>query len=233
MSDEADQATALLEVDSLLLAVENREGEKRILTKPISLMLGEGEILPLIGPSGTGKSTLFRAMVRFHPIEQGGIHFLGKNILDYSPPALRAKLGLMFQTPAFTPGTVRQTLLEPFAYRAVEQESPDEATMVEELKQVGLTDKLIDEDVERLSGGEKQRVALARLLLLHPQVLLLDEPTANLDEESSQLILERVQDWIGHGSHAAIWISHTRALTEKIASAPFRLEAATGGPANG
>ena len=231
MSSSSDQNSEqanriLLEVRNLRLTLPARNSERRLLAENITFELPSGVILPLIGPSGSGKSTLLRSLIRFHPLETGHVYLTGQDVCTIPAPLLRTQLGFLAQTPVFSPGRVDETLLEPFAYRQVKQPKASTEELTDALCQVGLDDSFLEQQVDSLSGGEKQRLALARLLLLHPQILLLDEPTANLDEDSAEHILQRVRSWIAHGEHAAIWVSHSSLLTEKIQHEPYRLHPA-------
>jgi putative ABC transport system ATP-binding protein len=196
----------------------------RTLARNLTLELNSGKIVPLIGPSGTGKSTLLRSIIRLHPHSSGSILVEGKLIEDYSPPELRLRAGLLQQRPVFNDGTVRDNLLEPFGFRHVGLERPSEERLENEMTSLGLDHSILDQDVTLLSGGEAQRVGLARLLLMHPTVLLLDEPTANLDLESSKRLINRVREWItGDHPHAVIWVAHEPSIIRQLGGRPLRM----------
>lgn len=211
--------------DDVRLEVTSGNGDTRLLTQGLTLRLHEGELLPLVGPSGAGKSTLLRAVVRLHPLSGGHILLDGTPVGEIAPSRLRSRAVLLPQKPVFSPGTLRDILLEPFAFRSNDLSAPDEAGLASALEDVGLDDARLDDAVHTFSGGEQQRVALARVLLIRPSVLLLDEPTANLDGASSRAIVARVRQWVASDGRAAIWVAHEREVLDALGAEALRFTA--------
>ena len=169
--------------------IEVTLGERKVL-RGLDLQVPPGQVTGLLGPSGTGKSTLLRALVRLVDIDAGTIMLDGVDVCDLDARELRCRVGLVAQTPVMLPGSVADNL----------------RYGVEDLGEDGLQAALADADLhpsfaERpagaLSGGERARVALARALTRGPQLLLLDEPTAALDRDTAAHIgatLRRLRD---------------------------------------
>lgn len=150
------------------------------------LQVSRGEIFALVGPSGAGKSTLLRLLNFLEPPTEGRIRFLDVEFDATKPVPLeyRRKVTTVFQRPVLLNRTVRANIMYGLQLRNLR----DVDHLVEDaLEQVGLTN-LAKQRAKTLSGGEAQRVALARALVLQPEVLLLDEPTANLDPYNISLI---------------------------------------------
>jgi tungstate transport system ATP-binding protein len=159
---------------------------KREVLRIDSLQVFQGEILGLVGPSGTGKSTLLRLLNFLEQPSQGTIFF--KNVPfrmgQKMPTTLRRRVTTVFQQPYLLNRTVAANVHYGLRLRS----NPNGQTLVDSvLEQVGLC-HLANQRAKTLSGGEAQRVALARALVIQPDVLLLDEPTANLDPYNVGLI---------------------------------------------
>jgi tungstate transport system ATP-binding protein len=148
-----------------------------------SLDVREGEILALVGPSGAGKSTLLRLLNFLEPPAAGRIRFAGQAINGTVPLAIRRQVTTVFQRPVLQRGTVRDNAAYGLRLRGDRIDGRVDAV----LEEVGLAG-LARHPAHSLSGGEMQRVALARALVVEPRVLLLDEPTANLDPYNVSLI---------------------------------------------
>jgi len=151
----------------------------------VSFVFKRGGVYNIVGPSGAGKSSLLRLLNRLDEPIEGEVLFYDKPLVLYPPTHLRKKVAMLFQTPYLFPGTVRDNL----AYCC---ELRSEEIARSNLIRVGLKSDFIDMDAESLSVGEKQRVAMARSLMLEPEVLLLDEPTSALDPASSKKIEELI-----------------------------------------
>jgi len=205
----------LLRIENLDLIVNENE-KSRVLSKGISLSLKKGEIVPLVGPSGCGKSTLLRAIVRFFPYQNGNIYFKNSDIQHLTPAELRTNVTLLLQKASFDPGTVKENLLTPFSFKNVKRDIPDKNELKDCLSKCSLPEKILESDISKLSGGEAQRVSLARTMLLNPTVVLLDEPTSNLDEESSAKLVSAIKEWVKDGEHAVLWIVHEREVLKMI-----------------
>jgi tungstate transport system ATP-binding protein len=156
--------------------------------KETDLEIRAGEIFTFIGPSGSGKTTLLRLIDLLDRPTSGTIFFDGKDTAGTEQVrlAIRRRMGMVFQKPAVLNTTVAKNVAFGLVFRGV-PEAEAQGKVRAALELVGLPD-FIDRKAITLSGGEMQRVALARAIVTEPEVLLLDEPTANLDPVSSELI---------------------------------------------
>lgn len=168
----------------VLKDVGYRVQNKQILTD-INLNIQAGDDITFAGPSGAGKSTLVRLIARMISYTSGSITYKDKEITDYEPTLYRQQVSYCFQQPTLFGNTVRDNLNFPFEVR---KKQPDEQKMLRALKLVNLPEDFIDKDVTELSGGERQRVALLRNITFRPNVLILDEVTAGLDDANKQII---------------------------------------------
>jgi putative ABC transport system ATP-binding protein len=168
------------------------------------------------GPSGSGKSTLLRLCNRLEVPTSGTVLFHGEDVAGVDPLWLRRRVGMCFQRPTPFPGTVADNL------RVADPDASD-ARMRDTLARVGLTGSWLDRDATALSGGEAQRMCLARTLMAQPQVLLLDEPTSAVDAEAARVIERAVRDLTADGI-PAVWVTHDAAQVERAADRVLRIE---------
>jgi putative ABC transport system ATP-binding protein len=189
----------------------------RVLVREIDLAVGAGEVLALVGPSGVGKSSLLRSLVRLDEPAGGRVLVDGTDAREIEPCVLRRRVGLVTQAPVMLEGDVRANL-------AYGLEDPDHATLGEALAATGLAPAFMERTASELSGGESARVAVARALARDPVALLLDEPTAALDAVATAAIEELVGDLAGRGLGILI-VTHDEAQAERVARARIELTA--------
>jgi len=174
----------------------------------VDLVLSPGDLVWISGPSGGGKSTLLRLMNRLLPPSGGGIFFAGRPAEDWPVTRLRRRVALLPQSPVMTAGSVRDNLLLPFGLKAARDEPrPGDMRLAALLDELGLEGIRLDQPAGQLSVGQAQRLALGRLLLMEPQVLLLDEPVAPLDPDSARLVEGAAVDFAAKGG-AVVLVSH-------------------------
>jgi tungstate transport system ATP-binding protein len=173
-----------------------------------------GEVLALVGPSGTGKSTLLRLLNFLEPPTSGTIVYDGRTYQDHRVPVtIRRQITTVFQRPVLIRGSVHRNV----AYGLRLRGRRDDRRVAQMLTQVGLDD-LARAQAQRLSGGEMQRVALARALVVEPAVLLLDEPTANLDPYNVALIEEIVQRQNRQSGTTVVLVTHNVFQAKRLAT---------------
>jgi ABC-type Fe3+/spermidine/putrescine transport system ATPase subunit len=203
-----------------MLVVENivvRFGEKAALDGA-SLEVGTGEVVALLGPSGSGKSTLLRAIAGLETIESGRILFEGKDLAGV--PVHERGFGLMFQSYALFP---HLTVADNVAFGLRMRNATDDevrARVREVLGWVGL-EQFALRRVDRLSGGEQQRVALARTLAPRPPLVMLDEPVGALDRMLRERLVEDIGGLLDREGAAALYVTHdheeARAISDRVA----------------
>lgn len=180
--------------------------------KNIDLVINDGEFIGLIGHTGSGKSTLIQHLNGLMKATSGSIYYNGENIYDkgYNMKMLRSKVGLVFQYP-------EHQLFETTVYKDVcfgpknlgfEQLEVDLRTY-EALRMVGIGDDMLDASPFELSGGQKRRVAIAGVLAMKPEVLILDEPTAGLDPKGRDEILDQIAKLHEESKITIILVSHS------------------------
>ncbi len=167
----------------------------------ISFIFKTGNIYSIIGPSGAGKSSLLRLINRLDEPTGGNIFFDGNDYTQYQPCELRKRIGYLFQTPYLFEGSVKNNI------RYGNQSISDEK--IKELaEQTQISEKLLNSDSAKLSVGEKQRVALARMLALNPEVILLDEPTSALDPANTATIEKLIKQIAERCEATFLFVSH-------------------------
>ena len=190
-------------------------GGARVL-EAVDLTVLNAGITVVLGPSGSGKSTLTRLTNRLLDPTSGTVCLRGTDVRGLDVLELRRQVGMVFQRPTLFEGTVRDNLAATHVQDAVAHE--------EMLDTVGLDPDFLDRTGETLSGGEAQRVCLARALLMRPGVLVADEPTASLDHDST-LALERLASDLAENGVPILWVTHDLAQVERIADHRVTLEA--------
>jgi len=198
---------------------------KRELITGVSGILREGQVTVLTGHSGSGKSVLLRALAGLSPIDTGDVwlhqvdsgHKDGSrdnsndyhSIHDTSPTQWRAQVALLAQHPQLLEGSVLENLQTPYRLQAHQHNQFDIDWHITQLAYLERTADFLQQDASHLSGGERQLVNTLRLLQLNPQVLLLDEPTAALDADTSTKLIHLLISWLqSEPQRALLWITH-------------------------
>ena len=201
----ADSAFALRDVT----VRRDDEGSTRAVLDGIDADIPDSATTVLWGASGAGKTTLLRLLNRLDVPDSGGVSYRDRPLDELDPLALRREVGMVFQRATPFPGSVRDNL------RVAVPGLDDEAAAAV-LDRVSLDPGLLGRDADTLSGGELQRMCLARALVVEPRVLLLDEPTASLDAEPARTF-ERAMTELAAGGLTVVWVSHDSAQVDHVA----------------
>jgi putative ABC transport system ATP-binding protein len=208
-------AEVMIQVERLSYVV----GGKR-LVNGVSLEVGRGQVVAIVGPSGAGKSTFLRLLNRLDEPTEGTVLLEGVDYRSLPPPALRRRMGMVMQAPYLFPGTVAENIR--FGPQQRDEKLPGDE-VGELLRRVGLTG-YGGRDVANLSGGEAQRVSLARTLANSPEVLLLDEPTSALDDATQGEVEELICGIIGEHALTCLIVTHDTAQARRMASQVLVME---------
>lgn len=207
----------MLKVDNVSKEYPTPRGPLRVLSN-VSFLLNKGDAVSIMGPSGTGKSTLLYIMGALEPPSEGSITLDGQNPFTLNEKDLAAfrnrQIGFVFQDHCLLPQcSVIENVLTPTLVSADGQDSTERAIAL--LKQVGLSDRL-DHRPGELSGGEKQRVSLARALITQPKVLLCDEPTGNLDHKSADVVASLLLELHKRQQTILVVVTHNPELASRL-----------------
>lgn len=206
----------LLIADALTRTVDGA-----VLVRDVSFQVDDGDVFTVFGPSGAGKSTLLRLLNRLDEPTSGTVYLGGMDYRQLPPQQVRRRIGLVSQQPTLINGTVANNVAwgpelrgEPIDRDAVE-------ALLTRLGLKGFADRPADE----LSGGEAQRVAMARTLFNEPEIVLLDEPASSLDADAAHRVETVLADVLTHMARAAILVTHDADRARRLGTAGLRLRA--------
>jgi putative ABC transport system ATP-binding protein len=192
----------------------------KLLVDDVSVKVEPGEVLAVVGASGAGKSSFLRLLNRLDEPTDGTVLVDGADYRAIAPPDLRRRVGMVMQTAYLFAGSVAANIAFGPRQRG-DQLAPEQIDAL--LARVGLTGYAA-RDVSGLSGGEAQRVSLARTLANAPEALLLDEPTSALDEASARGIEELILGIIRERAMTCVIVTHNRPQAERIAARAMLME---------
>lgn len=212
---------AIIETHGITKTYHDGDIETPVL-KGVTLSIEPGEFVAIMGPSGSGKSTLLHILGFLDRHTAGTYRFDGASADAYSEDELaqirNARIGFVFQSFNLLPrASVLENVRLPLLYSAVPEAEWDSRARAA-IEAVGLSHRT-DYEASRLSGGEKQRAAIARSLVNHPDVIFADEPTGNLDSVSGKAVMEILENLNREHHHTVILITHetdTAAHAERI-----------------
>ena len=176
--------------------------------------IDKNEVVFVVGKSGSGKSTLLKLINNTLQLKSGRIFYKDKNILNIKPVELRRNIIMTSQENFLFDMTIKENFHEFYKLRDLENLTDDE--IVKFLK-IADFDVDVNLDVDKLSGGEKQRVFLAIVLSMRPAVLLLDEPTSALDSNTAFNMMKNIVDYCKHNDITLVVVSHARNLVDEFA----------------
>jgi len=205
----------LLELKDITKSFSGVDGDVKVL-RGVSLGLDAGQTLALTGESGSGKSTILHISAGLEVPDGGSLHLEGIEINGLGEAERanlrRSEIGIVFQQFNLIPSLTVEANIGFQASLAGRRDKSFESELVEAL---GLQDQL-KQYPESLSGGQQQRVAIARALAVRPKLLLADEPTGNLDENTASAVLTAMLDLVGRTGAALMVVTHSAALAEKM-----------------
>ncbi|WP_420848171.1 ABC transporter ATP-binding protein [Natranaerofaba carboxydovora] len=175
----------------------------------------------ILGESGSGKTTLLKLLNQIITHDHGEIFYNDKPINEIDTITLRREVVMLPQNPIITEGSIKDNLN--LGLILSEQPLKEDNSLIELLKLFKL-DKDLEDDATKLSGGEKQRIALARLMLMEPEVFLLDEPSSALDENLENYTMEKFIDYSTKRNKTVVMITHSRKIGEAFADYIINIE---------
>ena len=205
------------------LATRNlaREVDGTTLVADVSIEVAAGDVFVVFGPSGSGKSTLLRLLNRLDEPTRGTVLLDGVDYTTLPPRTVRRRVGLVPQQPALREGTVAENVTWGPRLRG---DAVDLDRMAELLDRLGLAG-LADRRAADLSGGEAQRVAVARTLFNDPDIVLLDEPTSSLDAAAADRVESLLADVMARYALTAVLVTHDADRARRLGTRGVRLEA--------
>jgi len=166
----------------------------------------------IVGESGSGKTTLLKLLNHMLTCEQGELLYQGENIKSLDPVKLRREVVMLPQAPLIFPGTIKDNLL--IGLQFAEKPFVGDDLLLKMLDRMQLKKDLAHNAFE-LSGGEKQRLAICRIMLMQPEVFLLDEPTSALDDSTEEMAIEKLIDFAKEHHKTIIMITHSAKVARK------------------
>ena len=178
----------------------------------VNLEINKGEFVAIIGHTGSGKSTLIQHFNGLERPKSGNVFYNNENIYEnnYDLRKLRCKVGLVFQYPEhqlFEETVLKDVCFGPMNMGMSREEAEKKAKLV--LEQVGINEKCYNKSPFELSGGQKRRVAIAGVLAMNPEIIVLDEPTAGLDPKGRDKILNRIKELHDNTGIGVVLVSHS------------------------
>ncbi|MFO3715188.1 ATP-binding cassette domain-containing protein [Anaerococcus cruorum] len=171
-----------------------------------------GKVTCITGPSGSGKSTFLRLINKLISPDSGIIALNEENIASINSVSYRRRVPMLSQSPVTFPGTIRDNLL--IGRKFQEKKTLSDDKLLSALKAVSL-DEPLDKDIENLSGGEQQRVSIARLMLLDSEIYLLDEPSSALDDITEDFVIKSMVDMARDENKTIIYVTHSNSMADK------------------
>ena len=199
----------------------SRSVVERVLVDDISMQVQRGEVLAIVGPSGAGKSSFLRLLNRLDEPTRGTVCLNGQDYRELAPRELRRRVGMVMQVAYLFPGTAAANVAFGPRQNGEKLSSEQVAALLERVGLPGYEER----DVGNLSGGEAQRVSLARALANAPEALLLDEPTSALDDVSARGIEDLVLSIIRERRMTCVIVTHNTAQARRIADRTMILDA--------
>lgn len=184
---------------------------KDIVDIPV-LTIGAARVTTLMGPSGSGKTTILRLLCKLISPNEGVIRWQGEDLAGIESVSYRRRVTMLSQTPVVFEGTVKENLAAGLRFQKRDIPADDKLSAM--LREVGLN-KPLDGSVQTLSGGEKQRLSLARVLLLNSDAYLLDEPSAALDEASAEAVIAKIVDFARGNNKTLVMVAHAREIARR------------------
>lgn len=215
--------SAIFEIRQLskrIPSVDERFGDRALL-KNINALIQEPESIAIMGASGQGKSTLLRILACLDSADEGELYVGGFSCKGMDKTKWRSRVCYVAQQAVMLPGSVEDNLRTVSRLHGTAYE---EALAIRLMERGGLGHIPMKKFAEELSGGEKQRLALVRSLMLRPSVLLLDEVTASLDSASGRLVEDVLMDWSREEGTALIWVTHHADQARRVAARTLTLE---------
>lgn len=178
-----------------------------------NLTINAGEITSITGKSGSGKSTLLKLLNKIISPDSGTIYYKDKDIEKIDTIDYRRSVPMLAQFPIIYDGNIKDNLL--MGLKFSDQNSKDDEKLLDALKKVEL-DKKLDDNPRDMSGGEKQRLSIARIMLMDTEVILLDEPSSSLDSDTEYKIIKLISQNIKSQNKTMIYITHSQKIAEEF-----------------
>ncbi|MHB0960667.1 MAG: ABC transporter ATP-binding protein [Pirellulaceae bacterium] len=197
------------------------------LLRDVSLDVCAGERLVIVGPSGSGKTLLLRCLAYLDPWDEGSLRWTGTPLSRHLVPLFRSRVVYLHQRPSLVEGTVADNLKFPLSFAVHQGRRFDEARVVDWLQSLGRPPEFLEKSSRDLSGGEAQITALLRAMQLEPDVLLLDEPTAALDQTATQGVEQCALQWCREAAQrrTIVWVSHDQEQAARVANRVITIHA--------